>query len=257
MIWREPADSVELDHRLQAESLIPRVDLVVWVADPEKYRDAALHHDHLAPLAAHADRFLFVLNQIDRIDPNAVETLLSDLQSAITHDGFAEPEVFGISAAPQAGPPLGVDRLMAELESRRSTGVLAKALIDLDEAARSLIAKIGGSGLDFDRRAAEVAEAAAAALSADDRAGAVDVVANFLDDVAKGVGGMAETRIRSVAATTPRRLGSIELEDLDARSVDRAVIEPVRVIIRERATAIAAVTDLSLTVASSRRSMGV
>ena len=45
-------DSVEVEHRERVEAILPRVDAVVWVTDPEKYHDAILHDDFLATLAA-------------------------------------------------------------------------------------------------------------------------------------------------------------------------------------------------------------
>ena len=43
----------------------PMVDLLVWVVDPQKYADAALHERYLRPLAGHAAAMLVVLNQVD------------------------------------------------------------------------------------------------------------------------------------------------------------------------------------------------
>ena len=40
-------DSVERTHRERVEELLPRVDAVAWVTDPEKYHDAVLHDDFL------------------------------------------------------------------------------------------------------------------------------------------------------------------------------------------------------------------
>ena len=61
-------DSVKLEHRLEVDRLVGLVDVLVWVLDPEKYADAAVHDRYLAPLAGHAGVLLVVLNQIDRLD---------------------------------------------------------------------------------------------------------------------------------------------------------------------------------------------
>ena len=45
------------------------VDLLVWVLDPQKYADAAVHDRYLRPLAGHGDVTVVVLNQADRLDP--------------------------------------------------------------------------------------------------------------------------------------------------------------------------------------------
>ncbi|HWS58640.1 MAG TPA: GTPase, partial [Actinotalea sp.] len=36
-------DSVRTEHRVEAERLVAMVDLMVWVLDPQKYADAAVH----------------------------------------------------------------------------------------------------------------------------------------------------------------------------------------------------------------------
>ena len=42
-------DSVKLEHRLEVDRLVGLVDVLVWVLDPEKYADAAVHDRYLAP----------------------------------------------------------------------------------------------------------------------------------------------------------------------------------------------------------------
>ena len=51
-------DSTEVGHRLQVDRLVQLVDVLVWVVDPQKYADAALHDRYLSPLAEHADVML-------------------------------------------------------------------------------------------------------------------------------------------------------------------------------------------------------
>ena len=64
-------DSVESAHRLEVDRLVGLVDLLVWVVDPQKYADAALHDRYLRPLAGHAAAMLVVLNQSDRLGADA------------------------------------------------------------------------------------------------------------------------------------------------------------------------------------------
>ena len=71
-------DSVAREHRVRVEELLPRVDAVVWVTDPEKYRDAVLHDDFLHQWLPRLDRQLVVLNKADRLGPDA-ETVRRDL----------------------------------------------------------------------------------------------------------------------------------------------------------------------------------
>ena len=72
-------DSVEVDHRHRVDALLPRVDMVAWVTDPEKYRDAVLHHQYISEMSGYQEQFLFVLNQIDRLDPEDAGVVVDDL----------------------------------------------------------------------------------------------------------------------------------------------------------------------------------
>ena len=60
-------DSIQLAHRLEVDRLVELVDLLVWVLDPQKYADAALHDRYLRPLAGQAGVMLVILNQVDRL----------------------------------------------------------------------------------------------------------------------------------------------------------------------------------------------
>ncbi|MDN5727564.1 MAG: 50S ribosome-binding GTPase, partial [Propionibacteriales bacterium] len=60
-------DSTTEAHRSEVDRLVELVDVLVWVVDPQKYADAALHDDYLKPLARHAEVMLVLLNQIDKL----------------------------------------------------------------------------------------------------------------------------------------------------------------------------------------------
>ena len=64
-------DSTAAAHREEVDRLVQVVDVFVWVVDPQKYADAALHHDYLRRFAGHADVTMVVLNQIDTLAPRA------------------------------------------------------------------------------------------------------------------------------------------------------------------------------------------
>lgn len=110
-------DSIEESHKQVADALLPILDLVLWVVDPEKYRDRVLHEDYLRPLAGHQRRFRFVLNQIDRLAPSEIEEILSDLVAALREDGFLEPVVWVAAADPQFGPPSGIEEIWSAINS--------------------------------------------------------------------------------------------------------------------------------------------
>ncbi|MFD5322929.1 YfjP family GTPase, partial [Streptomyces sp. NPDC127092] len=82
-------DSAVTTHREQVERLLGLVDAVIWVTDPEKYADAALHERYLRPLAGHAEVTFVVLNQIDRLGTEAADLVLDDLRRLLDEDGMA------------------------------------------------------------------------------------------------------------------------------------------------------------------------
>ncbi len=107
-------DSVRVEHRLEVDRLVELVDLLVWVLDPQKYADAALHERYLRPLAGHADVTLVVLNQADQLDPAGLEACLADLRRLLAADGLPGVPVLAVSALTGAG----LDALRAELGAR-------------------------------------------------------------------------------------------------------------------------------------------
>ena len=60
-------DSTEVSHHLEVDRLVQLADMLVWVLDPQKYADAAIHDRFLKPLAGHRDVMLVVLNHIDTV----------------------------------------------------------------------------------------------------------------------------------------------------------------------------------------------
>jgi len=99
-------DSVEASHRLEVDRLVRLVDLLVWVVDPQKYADAALHEHYLRPLASHAAAMLVVLNQ-------ATGSATTPRRRARTSSGCSARR--GSTASPCSPPPHARAR-----ESRRS-----------------------------------------------------------------------------------------------------------------------------------------
>lgn len=122
-------DSTERRHRDEVDRLVQLVDMFIWVVDPQKYADAALHDRYLKPMASHADVMLVVLNQADRLTPEARENTLRDLRRLLDDEGLDRARVCAISAT----TGLGVAELRAEL---------ARAIADKQVAARRLDADV-------------------------------------------------------------------------------------------------------------------
>jgi GTP-binding protein EngB required for normal cell division len=163
-------DSVEQQHRLEADRLVERVDLLVWVLDPQKYADAVLHDRYLAPLAGHGDVLLVVLNQVDRLTPAARAGCLADLARLLDTDGLAGVPVVPASATTGEG----VEALRSELGRRVAAkrAAVSRLAADLDAVASELGRDCGGAAADGVGRADR--EALVVALA--DAAGAEQVV---------------------------------------------------------------------------------
>lgn len=150
-------DSISLEHKTIVERLIPRVDAILWVLDPEKYGDHSLHEGYLRPLAGYQGQFVFALNQIDRLTDDELVTVRDDLIARLAADGISNPALFATAADPANGDPAGVEQLVAfvdaALEAKRTA--MGKLIEDLRRAGRGVAEVAGvepGAGLDFDRR---------------------------------------------------------------------------------------------------------
>ena len=103
-------DSIAPEHRARVDELLPRVDAVIWVADPEKYRDAVLHDDYMRRWMPRLARQLVVLNKADRLGQEDAERLRRDLASALPQETRGAVDVVLASATRGEA---GIDRVRA------------------------------------------------------------------------------------------------------------------------------------------------
>jgi GTP-binding protein EngB required for normal cell division len=111
-------DSAVVDHRLQVDRLVELVDLLIWVVDPQKYADGALHERYLRPLAGHAAVTVVLLNQVDTLNPFAAAECADDLRRLVDADGLRRANVLTTSARTGAGLD-ELRGLLAEAVTRR------------------------------------------------------------------------------------------------------------------------------------------
>ena len=137
-------DSVETAHRLEVDRVVALADLVVWVVEPQKYADAALHGRYLRPLASHAAAMAVVLNQADLLPATQVEALRNDMERLLAQDGLRDVPVTVVSARTGDGLPT-LRRLLAERVAAHDAAV-ERLAADVDVAARALGAACGGGG---------------------------------------------------------------------------------------------------------------
>jgi GTP-binding protein EngB required for normal cell division len=122
-------DSTELDHRMEVDRLVQLVDMLIWVVDPQKYADAAIHDRYLKPLAEHSDVMMIILNQVDKLTASQREQCLKDLRRLLDSEGLGKVSVIAVSAATGEG-----------IETLRET--LADRVAEKQAAARRLAADV-------------------------------------------------------------------------------------------------------------------
>jgi GTP-binding protein EngB required for normal cell division len=134
-------DSVERAHRLEVDRIVSLADLLVWVVDPQKYADAALHDDYLRRFAAHGAVTVVLLNQADGLDPAAADSMRSDLATLVEKDGLEGVRVQAVSA--RTGDGLEeLRRLLASRVAAREAAV-GRLAADLSTVAARLSSEVG------------------------------------------------------------------------------------------------------------------
>ncbi|GEK81469.1 GTPase family protein [Agrococcus baldri] len=143
-------DSVALEHRAVAERLAGQVDVLVWVVDPQKYADAVIHRDFIAPLAAHASVTAAVLNQVDRLPQAEVGQVVDSLRGLLRRDGLDRVQVLPVSATEGSG--IGeLRQLIARFASERKA-----ASERLAADVRSIAGRLEAAGVPGRVRGADV-----------------------------------------------------------------------------------------------------
>jgi len=129
-------DSTEVSHHLEVDRLVQMADLLVWVLDPQKYADAALHDRYLRPLSTHADVMLVVVNHVDDVPEGEREPLMSDVRRLLEQDGLADVPLLATSATRGDG----VQELRAHLVKRvqHKHAARDRLLADVEQAANRL-----------------------------------------------------------------------------------------------------------------------
>jgi len=164
-------DSTEVSHHLEVDRLVELADLMVWVLDPQKYADAAIHDRFLRPLSAHRDLMLVVMNHIDEVEPERRESLLADARRLLAADGLADVPLLAISAVTGEG----IDELHRELAGRVRGKAATRTRIgtDIATATDDLVAASGTAAVpefgrtERDRLIDAVADAAGVPIVVD------------------------------------------------------------------------------------------
>lgn len=207
-------DSVELDHRHQVDSLLPRVDVVVWVTDPEKYRDASLHQGHIGRLGSRQAQFVYVLNQADRLSDEDVSRVSADFAQALREDRIVEPKVIAVAASPPAGPPLGVETLLARLGEMAGEGSVHARLHNDLRGAAALLATASSrvQAVEFEGRWRTERDKAVGLVLDGRIADGGLALSRFLGAVGDEAGGEIGEELREQATTAQSRVLGVVVE---------------------------------------------
>ena len=192
-------DSVNADNRAIVDRVVPLADLLVWVMDPQKYADNAVHSAYLAVASDHGQPSLVVLNQVDRLTTDEGWEVVRDLQNLLAEDGLDDVPVIPLSA--RTGQ--GVDHLLAELAgAAQARSVAAEAVrADLVAAGRSLSRALARDAEPHLPDVEELVSALAAAAG--------------IDALADASAALAAGRTKAVPALVGVRKEAVERERLD------------------------------------------
>jgi hypothetical protein len=123
-------DSVVTASMAAVDRLAKLADMVIWVLDPQKYADAAVHNRYLIPLAGHASVFTVVLNQIDTLPLEQIRDCEQDLRRLLDAESLADTPVLPVSA--RTGEGLGDLRALLMQTVRRNRAVTDRIAADID-----------------------------------------------------------------------------------------------------------------------------
>jgi GTP-binding protein EngB required for normal cell division len=123
-------DSVMAHASEQVDHLVELADLMIWVLDPQKYADAAVHRRFLVPLAGHSEVLAVVLNQSDVLSPEQVEDCVHDLRRLLDSEELHDVQILVTSANTGAGIETLRSLLIETVTARRAAA--ARIAADTD-----------------------------------------------------------------------------------------------------------------------------
>lgn len=209
-------DSMEVAHHQEAERIVELADILIWVVDPQKYADAAIHHRFIQPLAGHRAVTMVVLNHIDEVPEERRVGMVRDLRKLLVADGMRDPRILATSARHGTG----MKELRTAIRRRVEENQNARLRVEADIRAAALrLEQVSGDAppsvpdvwvADLERRVAAAAGVTAlvATTEREVRAEAARRVALSL----------RRRRASGDAAPDQRRLGPV-----DRPAVDTAV----------------------------------
>jgi GTP-binding protein EngB required for normal cell division len=123
-------DSVMGSATGQVDRLVSLADVMVWVLDPQKYADAAVHLRFLIPLAGHSEVQAVVLNQADLLTAAQIDDCVADLRRLLDSENLHDVPILVTSAVTGSGLDDLRALLVKGVAARR--GAAARILADVD-----------------------------------------------------------------------------------------------------------------------------
>jgi putative protein kinase ArgK-like GTPase of G3E family len=197
-------DSTAPDHRDRVESILPRIDAVIWVTDPEKYGDAVLHDEFFARWLPRLAHQLVVINKVDRVTEDESTLIRRDLGLHLARLATASrpdhhaPQVVLASATHGHAQGSGMTRV-DELRNWLNGQAEAKAVIRARLAASIRDAVLGlarAAGVDPGRPAVPLVHPEVRRAAID---GVVDALLRIVDLTRLEQQAIAATRVRARA----------------------------------------------------------
>ena len=136
-------DSTQVAHHLEVDRLVRLVDMLVWVLDPQKYADAAVHERYLRPLATHREVMIVTLNHIDEVPHGERAALLADLRRLLEAGGLTGVPVLGTSA--RDGDGIAELRSLVAEKVRTKKAAAARLSADVVATAGALAGASGAA----------------------------------------------------------------------------------------------------------------
>src|ERR1022692_4247397 len=137
-------DSV-LGGTAEVSRLVALADVLIWVLDPQKYADAAVHSRFLTPMAGHSSVITVVLNQSDLLTAGQAEDCVSDLRRLLDSEGLTDARLQLTSARTGAGLDELRRVLIETVSARRAASERIGA--DVDAMIERFLPYMGEAGL--------------------------------------------------------------------------------------------------------------
>jgi len=210
-------DSTEVAHHLAVDRLVAVADLMVWILDPQKYADAAVHDRYFKPMGTHQGVILVALNHIDTVPAERRQAMVDDVRRLLAEDGLPDVQVLPISAKEGIGMAELRAEILRRVNDKRSTSLRVEADV---AAAAARLEQVGGTTPARELAGRRVEEV-------EDRLADAAGVSAVVDGIERTVG----ERARGAVAWPPfallrrggERGGAPEVAPLDRAAVDTTI----------------------------------